>query len=60
MILLSHLNDHVCSLKRFCKKHYSLSTELKQLTGKFLYLVIINHITFLPIWLVNIVFYLFL
>ena len=43
-ILLSHLNDHVCSLKSFCKKHLSLCTELKQLTGKFLYLVIINYI----------------
>ena len=43
-ILLSHLNDHVCSLKSFCKKHYSLYTEFKQLTGKFLYLVIINNI----------------
>ena len=43
-ILLSHLNDHVCSLKSLCKRHYSLCTELKQLTGKFLYLVIINHI----------------
>ena len=43
-ILLSHLNDHVRSLKSLCKKHYSLCTELKQLTGKFLYLVIINHI----------------
>ena len=26
------------------KKHYSLCTELKQLAGKFLYLVIINYI----------------
>ena len=26
------------------KKHYSLCTELKQLTGKLLHLVIINHI----------------
>ena len=39
-ILLSHLNDHVCSLKSLCKKHYSLCTEL----FKVLYLVIINHI----------------
>ena len=43
-ILLSHLNDHVCSLKSFCKIHYSLCTELEQLTGKFLELLIINHI----------------
>ena len=43
-MLLSHANDHVFSLKRLCKKHYCLCTELKQLTGKFLYLVIINHI----------------
>ena len=56
---LSHLNDHVCSLKRFCKKHYSHCTELRQLTGKFLYLVIINHIMFLPICLVNILFFVF-
>ena len=27
-----------------CKKHYSLCTELKQLTGKLLHLAIINHI----------------
>ena len=46
-ILLSHLNDHVCSLKSLCKKHHSLCTELKKLTGKFLYLVIINHINIL-------------
>ena len=26
-----------------CKTHYSPCTELEQLTGKFLYLVIINH-----------------
>ena len=43
-ILLPHLNDHVCSLKSLCKIHYSLCTELKQLTGKFLYLII-NHIS---------------
>ena len=43
-ILLSHLNDDVCSLKSLCKKHYSLCTELKQLTGRFLYLVVINYI----------------
>ena len=56
---LSYLNDHVCSLKRFCKKHYSHCTELRQLTGKFLYLVIINHIMFLPICLANILFFVF-
>ena len=38
-ILLSHFNDHVCSLKKLCKKHNSFCTELKQLTGTFLYLV---------------------
>ena len=38
-ILLSHFNDHVCSFKKLCKKHNSLCIELKQLTGKFLYLV---------------------
>ena len=43
-ILLSHLNNEVSSLKSFCKKLYSLCTELKQMIGKFLYLVIINHI----------------
>ena len=43
-ILLSHLNNQVSSLKSFCKKLYSLCTELKQLIEKFLYLVIINHI----------------
>ena len=43
-ILLSHLNDYVWSFKSFCKKKYSLCTELKQLNGNFLYLVIINHI----------------
>ena len=43
-ILLSHLNDPVCILKSLCNKHYPLSAELKQLTGKFLYLLIINHI----------------
>ena len=42
--LLSHLNDHVCSLKSLCKKHDLLCTELKQLTGKFLYLVFISYI----------------
>ena len=46
-ILLSHLNDHVCSLKILCKIHYCLCTELKQLTGKFLYLIITNHINIL-------------
>ena len=56
---LSHLNDDVCSLKRFCKKHYSHCPELRQFTGKILYLVIINHIMFLPICLVNIVFFVF-
>ena len=43
-MLLSHLNDPVCSLWSLCQKYYSLCTELIQLTGKFLYLVIINHI----------------
>ena len=38
-MLLSHINDHVCSFKKLCKKHNSLSIELKQLTGKFLYFV---------------------
>ena len=43
-MLLSHLNDPVCSLWSLCQKYYSLCTELIQLTGKFLYLVVINHI----------------
>ena len=36
-ILLPHLNDHVCSLKSLCKKHYSLCSELFIFTNHKLY-----------------------
>ena len=42
--LLSHLNEHVWNFKSFCRKDYSLCTELKQLNVNLLFLVIINHI----------------
>ena len=43
-VLCSHLNEHGHTLKSLVSKHYVLKDKLKQVTGKLLYISIINYI----------------